>query len=412
MLKITSLNIIYKIGIQLASLIVPIVGLFNNKIKKGVKGRNKTLNYLNRNIKKGDSVFWFHCASLGEYELAVPLIKKLKEKYDYKIVLTFFSESGFKLKDRASEIDYTFYLPIDTRRNAKKFIKLINPIISIFIKSEIWPNYISELNSKASKNYLVEASFKNNDWYFQPFNFWIKNKLKTFDKIFVIDKNSESVLNKNNITHTKIVGSMKFDRVKYQLSLNNKIEKIDTILKNKRTVVFGSTWEEDEELIVNYIKKSKKEDIFWVIAPHDVSNNNVERIKNMFDHQVCVFSDDLNKSNILILNTIGDLKKLYSYSEISYVGGGMGKTGLHNILEACVFENPVIIGKNYKKFNESIELVNLHGIISVKNQNEFDEAFNKLLENEDFRINKTNIIKNYFKGKTGATNQIIKNLTV
>ena len=406
------MNLLYGIFINLTILFLPVIAVFNKKIKRFLNNRKYIFKNISNQINSNNHHIWIHAASLGEYELAVPLIKKLKEKYDYKIVLTFFSESGFKLKDRASEIDYTFYLPIDTRRNAKKFIKLINPIISIFIKSEIWPNYISELNSKASKNYLVEASFKNNDWYFQPFNFWIKNKLKTFDKIFVIDKNSESVLNKNNVIHTKIVGSMKFDRVKYQLSLNNKIEKIDTILKNKRTIVFGSTWEEDEELIVNYIKKSKKEDIFWVIAPHDVSNNNIERIKNMFDHQVCVFSDDLNKSNILILNTIGDLKKLYSYSEISYVGGGMGKTGLHNILEACVFENPVIIGKNYKKFNESIELVNLHGVISVKNQNEFDEAFNKLLENEDFRINKTNIIKNYFKGKTGATNQIIKNLTV
>ncbi len=132
----------------------------------------------------------------------------------------------------------------------------------------------------------------------------------------------------------------------------------------------------------------------------------------MFDHPVSVYSDDLNKSNILILNTIGDLKKLYSYSEISYVGGGMGNTGLHNILEACIFEVPVIIGKNYKKFNESIELVKLNGVISIKNQNEFNEVLNKLIENEDFRIKKTNIIKNYFNGKTGATNQIIKNLTL
>ena len=205
---------------------------------------------------------------------------------------------------------------------------------------------------------------------------------------------------------------MKFDRVKYQLSLNNEVEKIDTIIKNKRTVVFGSTWKEDEELIVNYIKKNKKDNIFWIIAPHDVSKINIDRIKNMFDRPVSVFSNDLNKSNILIIDTIGDLKKLYSYSEISYVGGGMGNTGLHNILEACVFEIPVIIGKNYKKFNESIELVNLHGIISVKNQNEFNEVFNKLVENEDFRINKANIIKNYFKGKTGATNRILKNLTL
>ncbi len=406
------MNLLYGIFINLTILFLPVISVFDKKIKRFLKNRKYIFKNISNQINSNNNHIWIHAASLGEYELAVPLIKKLKEKYDYKIVLTFFSESGFKLKDRTSEIDYTFYLPIDTRRNAKKFVKLINPIISIFVKSEIWPNYISELNSQGSKNYLVESSFKNNDWYFLPFNFWIRNKLKAFDKIFVIDKNSESILNKNNITHTKIVGSMKFDRVKYQLSLNNEVEKIHTIIKNKRTIVFGSTWEEDEELIVNYIKKNKKENIFWIIAPHDVSKINIDRIKNMFDRPVSVFSNDLNKSNILIIDTIGDLKKLYSYSEISYVGGGMGNTGLHNILEACVFEIPVIIGKNYKKFNESIELVNLHGIISVKNQNEFNEVFNKLVENEDFRINKANIIKNYFKGKTGATNRILKNLTL
>ena len=406
------MNLLYGILINLTILFLPVISVFDKKIKRFLKNRKYIFKNISNQINSNNNHIWIHAASLGEYELAVPLIKKLKEKYDYKIVLTFFSESGFKLKDRASEIDYTFYLPIDTRRNAKKFVKLINPIISIFVKSEIWPNYISELNSHGSKNYLVESSFKNNDWYFLPFNFWIRNKLKAFDKIFVVDKISESILNKNNITHTKIVGSMKFDRVKYQLSLNNEVEKIDTIIKNKRTVVFGSTWKEDEELIVNYIKKNKKDNIFWIIAPHDVSKINIDRIKNMFDRPVSVFSNDLNKSNILIIDTIGDLKKLYSYSEISYVGGGMGNTGLHNILEACVFEIPVIIGKNYKKFNESIELVNLHGIISVKNQNEFNEVFNKLVENEDFRINKANIIKNYFKGKTGATNRILKNLTL
>ena len=406
------MNLLYGIFINLTILFLPVISVFDKKIKRFLKNRKYIFKNISNQINSNKYLIWIHAASLGEYELAVPLIKKLKEKYDYKIVLTFFSESGFKLKDRTSEIDYTFYLPIDTRRNAKKFVKLINPIISIFVKSEIWPNYISELNSQGSKNYLVESSFKNNYWYFLPFNFWIRNKLKAFDKIFVIDKNSESILNKNNITHTKIVGSMKFDRVKYQLSLNNEVEKIHTIIKNKRTIVFGSTWEEDEELIVNYIKKNKKENIFWIIAPHDVSKINIDRIKNMFDRPVSVFSNDLNKSNILIIDTIGDLKKLYSYSEISYVGGGMGNTGLHNILEACVFEIPVIIGKNYKKFNESIELVNLHGIISVKNQNEFNEVFNKLVENEDFRINKANIIKNYFKGKTGATNRILKNLTL
>jgi 3-deoxy-D-manno-octulosonic-acid transferase len=289
---------------------------------------------------------------------------------------------------------------------------LINPCFSIFIKSEIWPNYITELIRNGSKIYLVEGSFKKNDWYFSFFNVFIKNKLKKFNKIFVQDKNSLDVLEKNNIKNVEVSGSLKFDRVKYQLTLNNKVEKINKLLKNKRVIVFGSTWQEDEKLIVKLIEKNKFANLFWIIAPHDISQTNINRIKNLFLSPVSIYSENKFNHNILIIDSIGDLKKLYSYAVIAYVGGGMGNTGLHNILEACVFKVPVLIGKNYTKFKESIDLVNLGGVISVKNQNEFNNQFEKLINDKNYRSQISNKTSNYFEGKTGATKKITKKISV
>jgi len=406
------MNLLYGLLINITVLFLQIVAVFNKKIKRFFENRKNIFTKISNQINSKDQHIWIHAASLGEYELAVPLIINLKKKYDYKIILTFFSESGFKLKERINEVDYTFYLPIDTKSNSRNFIQLINPCFSIFIKSEIWPNYIAEIIRNRSKIYLVEGSFKKGDWYFSIFNDFIKNKLKKFDKIFVQDKNSLDVLEKNNIRNVEVSGSLKFDRVKYQLTLNNKVEKIDKLLKSKRVVVFGSTWQEDEKLIVKFIEENKFNNLLWIIAPHDISQTNINKVKNSFASPVSIYSKSNFNNNIIIINTIGDLKKLYSYAEIAYVGGGMGNTGLHNILEACVFEIPVLIGKNYTKFKESIDLVNLGGVISVKNQNEFNNQFKKLIDDKNYRTQISNKTINYFKGKTGATKKILKKITL
>ena len=190
------MNLLYSFFLNITVLFLPVIGLFNKKIKRFLKNRENVFKEISHQINSNEQHIWIHAASLGEYELAVPLIIALKKKYNFKIVLTFFSESGFKLKNRIDEINYTFYLPIDTKFNSRNFIKSINPCFSIFIKSEIWPNYISELDRHGSKKYLVEGYFESEDWYFSKYNYWIKNKLKIFDKIFVQDKNSFDVLKK------------------------------------------------------------------------------------------------------------------------------------------------------------------------------------------------------------------------
>jgi 3-deoxy-D-manno-octulosonic-acid transferase len=406
------MNLLYRILINLIASVLPSIGIFNKRVKRFLEFRKDTFNKISSSINSGDNHIWIHAASLGEYELAVPFIIKLKKKFKYKIILTFFSESGFKLKKRIGEIDYTFYLPLDTKSNSQKFIKIINPCISVFVKSEIWPNYIDELNHHGSKKYLIEANFKKKDWYFIFFNSWIRNKIKTFDKIFVLDQNSKNVLNENEINNVEIVGSLKIDRVKLQLNLNNRIDKFEELSKNKKIIVCGSTWKEDEEIIIEYIKKNNHENLFWIIAPHNTSRDNLIRIEKNLSVPVSCFSEKKIQSNILLVDTIGDLKKLYSYCKIAYIGGGMGNTGLHNILEACVFDIPVVIGKNYKKFLESVDLVSKGGVISIKNQIEFNNQFDKLITDRNYRQKLTKIVSKYLKIRTGASDRIIKSISL
>ena len=409
------MNHLYNIIIELVDkLILPIFSLFSKKINRFRINRIDLIEKIKNELIDKNENIWFHAASLGEYEIAVPIIKEIKKKYECNIVLTFFSESGFKLKKRIKEIDNTFYLPLDTKKNTKRFIDLINPKISIFIKSEIWPNYLSEIRRKDIKAYLLETRFKKDDWYFKtPFKDFMMKSLKTYTKIFTQDLQSQKVLKNIGIKEVINSGSLKIERVVDQLSNNNKNEVINKYKGNNICIVCGSTWEKDEKIIIKYIKESKNKNIKWIIAPHNISKTNIYRISKKLDSEFLIYSK-INESNIhsnvLILDTIGDLKNIYSYSDLSYVGGGMGYSGLHNILEACVYKTPVIIGKNYSGFIEAEELVELGGVVSVKDYDEFKIEFENLINNKEVIKNKAKIISSYFNSKLGALSIIQKEI--
>ena len=409
------MNHLYNIIIELVDkLILPIFSLFSKKINRFRINRIDLIEKIKNELIDKNENIWFHAASLGEYEIAVPIIKEIKEKYKCNIILTFFSESGFKLKKRIKEIDNTFYLPLDTKTNTKRFIDLINPKISIFIKSEIWPNYLSEIRKKDIKAYLLESRFKKDDWYFiTPFKDFMMKSLKTYTKIFTQDLHSEKVLKNIGIKEVINSGSLKIERVVDQLSNNNKNEVINKYKGNNICIVCGSTWEKDEKIIFKYIKESKNNNIKWIIAPHNISKKNIGRVTKKLDSEFLIYSkinDNNAHSNILIIDTIGDLKSIYSYSDLSYIGGGMGYSGLHNILEACVYKTPVIIGKNYYGFIEAEELVELGGVVSIKDYDEFKIEFENLINNKEVIKNKTKIISDYFNSKLGALSIIQKEI--
>ena len=409
------MNQLYNIFIKLIdNVFLQIFSIFNNRINSFRKNRVSLIEKIKKEVRDYRNNIWFHAASLGEYEIAVPLIRKIKKKYQCKIILTFFSESGFKLESRIKEVDQAFYLPIDTKKNAQEFLDIVKPKMTFFIKSELWPNFLIELKKRKIKSYLVESKFKKNNKYLHGIlgNFFI-NKLKIFNKIFTVDKESKEILKKKKIENTVVSGSLKIERAKELVNSKYKNKAIEEFVGNDYCIVCGSTWEIDEKIIFNFIKKYKKKKLKWIIAPHNTSNNNIRRIINNLNENYLLYSENSLRnvqSNILIIDTIGHLKNIYKYSTISYVGGGMGSTGLHNILEACVHSVPVVIGKNYKKFKESIDLVNSKGVISVKNQFEFDYEIEKLISNIEYRTKKVNIIRKYFKFQTCATNTIIQYL--
>ena len=390
------------------------MAIFNRRIKTFINKRKFIFEKIGReNFQKTKNI-WFHAASLGEYEIALTLIKKIKKDKTNKIILTFFSESGFKLKKRAKEIDHTYYLPLDTKNKAKRFINTINPTTVIFIKSEIWPNYLNELSKKGVKTYLIEGKFRIGDWYFNaPLKKIIESRLKGFKKIFVQDNISEKVLKEKKLNNVVLAGSLKIERVKMQLKENNDNVKIEKFKKEEFCIVCGSTWQEDEKMIIKYINENNDTNIKWIIAPHDISEKNINRIKNKIKYKSIIYSDIVKSNvqyNVLIIDTIGDLKKIYKYADISYVGGGMGNLGLHNILEPCIFGNPVIIGKNFDKFIEARDLVRLKGVKSVINYEEFKFNLNKLINQKQKRDNMKKIISKYIKSKTGALSLILKEI--
>ncbi len=409
------MNHLYNIIIELVDkLLLPIFSLFSKKINRFRVNRIDLIEKIKNELIDKNENIWFHAASLGEYEIAVPIIKEIKGKYKCSIILTFFSESGFKLKKRIKEIDYTFYLPLDTKSNTKRFLDLINPKISIFIKSEIWPNYLREIRKRDIKAYLLESRFKKNDWYFKsPFKDFMMKSLKTYTKIFTQDLQSENVLISSGIKEVTSSGSLKIERAVDQLNENNHNEVIKKYKGNNICIVCGSTWETDEKILIKYIRESKNNNIKWIIAPHDVSKNNIDRIIRKLESKFLIYSKITKNNahgNILIIDTIGDLKSIYNYSDLSYVGGGMGLSGLHNILEACVYGTPVIIGKNYSGFIEAEDLVELGGIVSVKNYNEFKIAFENLINNKKKIKSKVKIISNYINSRLGALSIIQKEI--
>ena len=356
----------------------------------GVEGRSKTFFILEEQLSAETKTFWFHCASLGEYEQGLPIFKQLrKENPDHKIVLTFFSPSGYEIRKNTDVADMVVYLPLDTKANAKRFIQLVNPELTIFVKYDIWPNYLNELIKKNLRAILISATFRKEQSYFRFYGRMMRNALRTFEHVFVQNENSKNLLHTINLNNVTVAGDTRYDRVSDQLLQDNTLPFIEQFKDGKLGVVIGSSWPEDESLFINYINRSESKDIKFIIAPHNIKSHQIENFIGQLNKKTVLFSEKDNKNlpefDVFIVDTIGILSKIYSYADIAYVGGAMGSTGLHNILEPAAFGVPVIIGKNYKKFPEAFQMIDNGGVISIKNQQELYQILDKLIENPQKR---------------------------
>ena len=412
---------LYNIITLFAAQILKLVAVFSPKMKLFVAGRKTVYSTLANQIQSNDKTIWFHAASLGEYEQGLPVIEVIKQKYPaHKIIVTFFSPSGYEVRKNNTVADVTVYLPLDTTSNAKQFIQLAHPEMVFFIKYEYWPNYLNELKKQEIKTYLISGILRENQAFFKWYGGFYRTALKTFDYFFVQNENSKKLLQSIGFNNVKVSGDTRFDRVVSILERDNSLDFIATFKDNKTTIVIGSSWPKDENLLVNYINKAS-DNVKFIIAPHNIKPEQIQELKKSIRKKTILFSekdeilkqvqnDKLEKFQVFIIDTIGILTKIYSYADIAYVGGGFGNPGVHNILEPATFGLPVVIGPNYSHFAEATALVNMEGCISIQNQTELNEAFDLLLQNEDERFEKGHICSTFVQMNKGATQTIINHI--
>ncbi len=378
----------------------------------GVEGRSQTFTILEEHLSANDRSFWFHCASLGEYEQGLPIFKQLrKENPNHKIVLTFFSPSGYEIRKNTDIADVVVYLPMDTKANAKRFIKLVNPELTIFVKYDIWPNYLSELKNRGLRAILISAAFRKEQSYFKFNGGMMRNALNAFEHIFVQNENSKDLLNTINFNNVTVAGDTRYDRVSDQLLQDNTLPFIEQFKADKLCLVVGSSWPEDEALFVDYINSLPSKEVKVIIAPHNIKSSQIDQFVNQLQKKTVLFSEkegkDLSEYEVFIIDTIGILSKVYSYADLAYVGGAMGNTGLHNILEPAVFGVPVIIGKNYKKFPEAFEMIANGGVMTIKNGSELQESLDLLIKNTEKRNQLGHLNAMFINTHKGAVIQIM-----
>ena len=409
-------NVLYNILIFKAQILLFVVAVFSKKIKLFVDGRKDTFKLINP--LKNHNTIWFHAASLGEFEQARPIIEEIKKKYkNYKILVTFFSPSGYEIRKNYPLADVVCYLPLDSKSNATKFIETVNPKMAIFIKYEFWPNLLNELNRKEIPTILVSGILREKQLFFKSYGGFMRESLKAFHHFFVQNPISKELLNSINFKNVTVAGDTRFDRVSKILEQDNSLDFINEFKNSQYTVVAGSTWQEDEALLINYINNDASENEKFIIAPHNIKSDAILDLQNAINKKVIKYSDvitngvkhSLKEYQVFIIDTIGILTKIYAAADVAYVGGGL-KTGLHNILEPATFGIPVIIGHKYDKFQEAVDLVKIGGCISINTQEEFTTNFINFKNDENFRILTGIINKKYIEDNLGATKLIMNYL--
>ncbi len=403
----------YNISLKIYYLIILIVSPFNKKAKQWVSGRKNIFEKIKQSGACETKNIWFHVSSLGEYEQGLPVIEKIKIKYpNHKIFLTFFSPSGYEIKKNSKTADYIFYLPNDSRKNARKFIELVNPQISFFVKYDFWYHYLNQLKNNKIPIYIFSTIFREKQSFFKWYGAWYRKMLFMFTHIFVQNKESVNLLKSIGIENVTITGDTRFDRV-IDISENSKdFEIIERFKDNKFVIVAGSTWQPDEEILINFIN-NRKEDIKFIIAPHNIKEENIKRISNSLKVSYQLYSkskiEEIKNCKVLIIDNIGMLSSIYKYGEIAYIGGGFG-VNIHNTLEAATYGMPVVFGTNYHKFQEAKDLIELKTAFSITNYNDFERTIINLFNDSNLLTKTSAIAKKYVYANKGSTDKIIEKI--
>ena len=407
---------LYNLVIYLYGIVIRLASVNKLKAKQWVAGRNDWRQHLQKKISKlnSDSIIWVHCASYGEFEQGRPLIEAIKKtRPKYKIVLSFFSPSGYEVFKDWGGADVICYLPLDTRANARDFINIIKPKYAIFIKYEFWLNFLFTLKKQNIPTYLVSAVFKPHHPFFKWYGNIFKRSLKTFNKLFIQDEASGDLLRKINIENFEVCGDTRFDRVVEIKENFTELLYIKEFCADSKVLVAGSTWPGDEELLVEAFKALNLPELKLIIVPHNVDEKDIQKIsvlldKNELNYNLFSAQQPAGSSKILVVDTIGMLSKIYHYATVTYIGGGLNE-GIHNCLEPAVYFKPVIFyGNDYHKYNEAVELIELKAAKNVESSDALTTAISGYLNNKTELIEIENKLKLYFQKKSGTTKKVLE----
>jgi 3-deoxy-D-manno-octulosonic-acid transferase len=397
---------------------IRILALFSNhKARKMVRGRERWADRLKEAMSRrdpGTKLAWFHCASLGEFEQGRPVIEGFSERNPgWKILLTFFSPSGYEVRKDYQVADWVTYLPMDTGCNARRFVRMVRPDMAIFIKYEFWFRFIDRLYREGIPVYFVSAIFRKDQHFFKWYAGWSLRQLRKVTRFFVQDEPSAMLLQDAGIINVTISGDTRFDRVAGLAAAARQFPEVDNFIAGKPVILAGSTWPADEELLIrligDYADKFK-----FIIAPHEVHDNHLRELKVRLGKIPFIFFSQAEAvakgpPDVLVIDTVGHLSHLYRHATIAYIGGGFG-AGIHNILEAATFGKPVVFGPNFSRFKEANELARLGGAFPIHDYRELSEVVSRLLTDSELCDRSGEICMKYVEDRTGVTRNILDHI--
>ena len=399
---------VYKIGIRLSA-------KEGNKAQRWLIGRKNIFEKIEHELKYTGKKIWIHCASVGEFEQARPIIERLKnQKPELKIVLTFFSPSGYELRKNYDYADHVFYLPLDGKKNAEKFVELIHPSVVLFVKYEFWYYYLKTLNDRNIPTLLISATFRENQPFFNWYGSMFRKMLSYYQAIFVQEEQSRELLSSISITENVVVGGdTRYDRVMEIAAQSKGFPEIESWIENNEIIIAGSTWPQDELILkscLEYLPKNWK----IIVDPHEIDKSHLQQILDFFGEEVVMYSElanNVSERKVLVIDNIGMLSSLYRYGAIAFVGGGFTKGGIHNILEPAAFGLPVFIGTNYEKFAEARMMTEKCFVFPVKSEFEFKGKLLKIIDDTNYRKKLKEDILRFMSSQTGAADRILKYIT-
>lgn len=404
------MNMIYNSAMYLMASGARLAALRSPKIKKMTQGQRHTIDTIKQSIKPGDKPVWIHAASLGEFEQGRPLIERIRRECPgRKIVLSFFSPSGYEVRKNYPQVDVVCYLPFDTPGNVRKFLDAVDPLMAIFVKYEFWGNYLSELSRRHIPTYIISAIFRPSQSFFKPWGGTFRKMLRDFTTLYVQDKASQELLASIDIKNVKVAGDTRFDRVTDIMRGTVEMPEIEQFARSgKLCVIAGSSWPLDEDVYMPWFNRHPE--VKLIIAPHEFDEERIKLLSSRLNNGVARLStfDGDNTPQVLIVDCFGKLAAMYRYCNVAIVGGGFG-TGIHNINEAAVYRLPVIFGPRYHKFKEAVDMVRECGAFSISNREEFEQVMDSMLDNAT-REKAANIAGDYVQSQLGATDIIAKDL--